>query len=142
MAGAVDVIVDFLFLRAVRAAGPATAGTESGGGGVLDARWDGLHDLVVGKLGDDSALRRLVEEAASGAEGASPRTRMRVQMALEDIADDDREFGGVLFRAAAELRCASGELFAPGVVSESPNTFNGPTGVQIGNYNRQDNTFN
>ncbi|MFF7231806.1 hypothetical protein [Streptomyces sioyaensis] len=109
------------------------------------ARWFGRGDAER----ERGALERLDRSAADVA-AASPDTVDRVRTRheagwqthietfLEDLDDEQRD------QAAAQLRQLLSEA-APAPVREaglvSGNTFNGPTAVQAGNYNRQDVRF-
>lgn len=79
----------------------------------LDAGVDRLHEVVVAKLGADTALVRLAEEARSGVEESS-RTLERVRLAIEDAAESDRDFGAVLTRLVADLQAMGGKTVVAG----------------------------
>jgi hypothetical protein len=90
--------------KARRLAGRADAEVDR----MIDAGLDQLREVVVTKLGDDPALARLDEEAGQDPESVStsPRTRQRVQLALEEAADGDPEFAAQVHDAVALLRGA------------------------------------
>ncbi|MCX5054760.1 MULTISPECIES: hypothetical protein [unclassified Streptomyces] len=100
----IEIAVGYMFAWAVRKAkrvgGRADAEVDRG----LDAGMDRLHDLVSRKLGEDPALHRLAEEAQAGQDQASDRTRQRVQLALEDAAEQDPRFREALDRAVEQLQ--------------------------------------
>ncbi|MFI6951453.1 hypothetical protein [Streptomyces sp. NPDC050422] len=70
----------------------------------LDVALDRLDGLVRGKLGADPALDRLTEEARSGLEEPSARTRQRVVLALEDVADAEPGFAEELEHAIRHVQ--------------------------------------
>ncbi|MCU7820245.1 hypothetical protein [Kitasatospora sp. DSM 101779] len=100
---------------------------------------DYLHNLVSGALGQDSALQRLAEEASAGQTEPSARTRQRLELALEDARERDPGFAEALERAVARVQAVSEPTSGSQVLTGS--TFSGPTAVQVGDHNRQDNTF-
>ncbi|MEU0815209.1 hypothetical protein ACWCQW_09940 [Streptomyces mirabilis] len=136
----VEVAVGYAFAwlvrKARRVAGRADAEVDRG----LDAGMDRLHDLISAKLGDDPALQRAAEEAEAGLEEPSERTRRRLADSLDDAAERDTAFAEALQQAVAEIQAVSQTAGADGGVV-SGNTFSGPTAVQTGNHNRQDNRF-
>ncbi|MDH6124839.1 hypothetical protein [Kitasatospora sp. GP82] len=99
-----EIAVGYLFAWAVRkskrVADRADAEVDRG----LDAGMDKLHDLVSHKLGQDPALHKLTEEAEAGQAQPSDRTRQRVQLALEDAAEQDPGFAEALERAVKHLQ--------------------------------------
>ncbi|MDH6116423.1 flagellar hook-basal body complex protein FliE [Kitasatospora sp. GAS204A] len=112
-----EIAVGYLFGWAVRksrrVAGRADAEVDRG----LDAGMDRLHELVSHKLGQDSALHRLTEEAEAGQEQPSDRTRQRVQLALEDAAEQDAGFAEALERAVEQLTQLQAQAPTAGGVS-------------------------
>ncbi|MBK3567378.1 hypothetical protein [Streptomyces sp. MBT62] len=132
---AVGYVFAWLVAKARRVAGRADAEVDRG----LDAGMDRLHELVSAKLGDDPALQRAGEEAEEGQGQPSERTRRRLADSLEDAAERDTAFAEALKQVVAEIQSASRETAEGGLVSG--NTFLGPTAVQTGNRNRQDNRF-
>ncbi|MFD8811160.1 hypothetical protein ACFV23_06655 [Streptomyces sp. NPDC059627] len=72
----------------------------------LDAGMDRLHDLVSRKLGADPALERAREEAESGQEELTERTRRRLTDSLEDAVERDGEFAATLEQLVEQLRAA------------------------------------
>ena len=91
----------YLWRKWRRVSGRADAEVDA----VLDAGMDRLHRVVAARLGTDSAVVRLEQEARSGLE-QNPRTLERVRLAIEDAADDDPGFREVLERLVAELQSA------------------------------------
>jgi hypothetical protein len=96
----VDLVAGYLFAWAVRKFRRvgAAADTEVN---VLDAAGDKLHELVSTRLGNDSSLARLEQEAKAGVD--SERTRRRVQDAVEQAVEDDPTFAAQLGAILAEL---------------------------------------
>lgn len=68
---------------------------------VVDAGLDRLHTLVSDRLGGDPAVVRFEEEAAAGAVGE--RTQARVQLAVEQAAEDDSVFASAVAAVVQEL---------------------------------------
>ena len=90
---------------------------------------DRLHDVVSRKLGNDPALHRLTEEAASGRESPSDRTRQRVVLALEEADETDAGFATDLEQAVAHLQSvapAAGLKSGGDHIEVHHNTFHGP----------------
>jgi hypothetical protein len=111
---AVGYVFAWLVRKAGRVAGRADAEVDRG----LDAGMDRLHDLVSRKLGPDPALARALEEAESGQEELSGRTRRRLVDSLEDTAERDPDFARALLDLVEQLQ-AAGAVPAPGGVSAS-----------------------
>lgn len=114
-----EIAVGYLFAWAVRKAKRVAGRADAEVDRTLDAAMDRLHDLVSRKLGEDPALRRLAEEAAAGQEKPTDRTRQRVQLALEEAAEQDSGFAeglNALARAVEELQALPRS--AGGVVTE------------------------
>jgi hypothetical protein len=72
----------------------------------LDAAVDKLHELVRTKLGDDPALGQLESDARQGVD--DPRTRQRVQLAVEDSVARDVDFAGQIGELLRQLQRLSG----------------------------------
>ncbi|MEU7341999.1 hypothetical protein [Streptomyces sp. NPDC007074] len=124
--------------KARRAAGRADAEVDH----ALDAAMDRLHETVAARLGSDPALERTVEEAASGRAEPMPHTRQRLELALQDAAGSDTAFADALAGIVAELQSLSHSADQAGKRNTvHGNTFNGPTAIQTGDQNRQDNQF-
>ncbi len=98
--------------------------------GVVDAAVDKVGQLVMDKLGADSAVQRLQVEAAESGE-VSELTRKRVGLALED-AVRDTEFAQRLEAAVAEVTKAGGAVAGPGGVAISGGVNAKDSGVAIG----------
>ncbi len=101
---------------------------------------DHLHQVVVTRLGTDPALEQAVTEAGSGQTAPTDRTRMRLQLALEEAAEQDPAFAQALEEATAEVRAAAATA-GPDSRAVYGNAFNGPTAFQSGDHNTQTNTF-
>jgi len=132
----IEIAIGYLFAWAVRKAQHVAGRADREVDRALDAGMDRLHDVVSGKLGSDPALHRLAEEAASGRESPSDRTRQRVLLALEEADETDAGFAADLEQAVAHLQSLDP---APGTrpggdrIDFRHNTFNGPVqakGVQ------------
>ncbi|MDH6130090.1 hypothetical protein [Kitasatospora sp. GP82] len=102
-----EFAVGYLFAWAVRKAKRVAGRADEEVDRTLDAAMDELHDLVSRKLGEDTALQRLADEAEAGQEEPSGRTRQRVQLALEDAAEHDQGFAEALDRALGRLQFLS-----------------------------------
>jgi hypothetical protein len=103
----VEIAVGYVFAWAVRKAKRVAGRADQEVDRTLDGAMDRLDDLVRRKLGEDTALQRLTLEAAEGQDEASERTRQRVQLALEDAAEQDLAFAEALERAVQELQALS-----------------------------------
>jgi hypothetical protein len=99
---AVGYVAAWAWRKARRVAGRADAEVDQ----VLDAGMDRLHQLVSSKLAGDRALAQLEAEAGANldAESASPRTRERVRLALEDAAEADGDFAAQLAALVEQLQ--------------------------------------
>lgn len=133
---AVGYLIGWAVRKARRVADRADAEVDQ----VLDAGMDRLHEVVVTRLGTDPALEQTLAEAASDEEAVADRTRLRLQLALEDAAERDAAFQQALDDAVAEVQAAA-ETAGPGARAVYGNTFNGPTAFQVGDHNTQTNTF-
>ena len=102
---------------------------------VIDAGLDRLHDAIAAKLGADPALVKLNADVAHGLE-PSDRTRRRVQDAVEEAAEGDPGFAAALEELLARLEEARN-----GASSIAGIDLRGASGVQVGNFNTQTNTF-
>jgi hypothetical protein len=98
-----EVAVGFLIGWFARKAGRAGKRLDGMADEVSDALLDKLHDVVMGKLGGDSALAQLEAEVAETGE-AGTRTQTRVRLALEEAAEQDKAFAADLDGALATLR--------------------------------------
>src|SRR5437660_12786190 len=99
----VEIAVGYVFAWAVRKARRVAGRADAEVDRALDLATERLHDLVSQKLGDDPVLRKLAEEAEAGQEKPSDRTRQRVQLALEDAAQQDSGFDQALDEAVKEI---------------------------------------
>ncbi|MCL2554993.1 MAG: chromosome partitioning protein [Actinomycetia bacterium] len=104
----IEVAIGYLFAWLVRKARRVGGRADAEVDRTLDTAMDHLHDLVGARLGEDPALERLADEAAAGGESPSVRTRLQVQLALEDAAEQDPGFRQALDRAVAQVRAAEG----------------------------------
>lgn len=100
----IEIAVGYVFAWLVRKAKRVAGRADEEIDRTLDEAMDRLHDLVSGKLGEDSALHRLTEEAEAGQERPGDRTRQRVQLALEDAAEQDPGFLEALNRAVEQVQ--------------------------------------
>jgi hypothetical protein len=96
----------------------------------LDAAVDRVGQVVMDKLGSDSAVQRLQVEAAESGE-ISELTHKRVGLALEDAVARDPEFAQRLEAAVAEVDKA-GAAAGPGGVAISGGVHAKDSGVAIG----------
>jgi hypothetical protein len=78
---------------------------------VVDATAVRVRELVLGKLGGDSAVQQLQLEGEQDGE-VSDRTRKRVEMALEDVVEKDTQFAAELEAALVAAEKASGGVMA------------------------------
>ncbi|MCW7941460.1 hypothetical protein AAW14_04970 [Streptomyces hygroscopicus] len=100
---AVGYAFAWLVRKAKRVAGQADEEVDRG----LEAAMDRLHELISAKLGQDPALERAGEEAEAGQMELSPRTRQRLELAVEDAAERDSAFSEALNRAVKDLQAAT-----------------------------------
>lgn len=136
---AVGYLIAWAVGKARRVAGRVDAEVDA----ALDAGMDRLHEVVLARLGADPALEQAVTEAASGdPEAVSDRTRAQLNLALEEAAEQDPAFASALDEAVANVEAAA-ETAEPKAraVHVYGNTFNGPTAFQVGDHNKQTNTF-
>ncbi|MEW1777109.1 hypothetical protein [Streptomyces sp. NPDC086777] len=103
----IEIAVGYVFAWAVRKAKRVAGRADQEVDRTLDGAMDRLDDLVRRKLGEDTALQRLTLEAADGRDEPSERSRRRVQLALEDAAEQDLAFAEALERALRELQALS-----------------------------------
>lgn len=135
----VEIAAGYVFAWAMRKARRVTGRADAELDRALDVGMDRLHEVVSAKLGQDPALERAVEEAESGREELTERTRRRLTDALEDATERDTGFAEALRQAVSEIEAVSSGTGGGGAVSG--NTFLGPTAVQTGDHNRQENRF-
>ncbi|WP_327066445.1 hypothetical protein [Kitasatospora sp. NBC_01302] len=99
----IEVAVGYLFAWALRKASRVSGQLDAEVNHVLDKGIDRLHNLVSGKLGENSALRKLAEEADAGQDQLSERTGDQVRLALEEAAEQDPQFAEALGGLIEEL---------------------------------------
>ncbi|MGW4909973.1 hypothetical protein [Streptomyces sp. NPDC004270] len=99
----------WLVRKARRVAGRADGEVDRG----LDAGMDRLHDLVSRKLGQDPALERAREEAGTGQEELTDRTRRRLTDSLEDAVERDAQFAAALEQLVEQLQAMDTAADAP-----------------------------
>ncbi|MFF2628663.1 CHAT domain-containing protein [Kitasatospora griseola] len=110
-----EIAVGYLFAGAVRKANRVVGRADAEVDRMLDAGMERLHDLVSQKLGEIPALRRMAAEVEAGQVEPSERTWRRVQLALEDAAEQDPGFAEALERAVTELLALSSSTGAASV---------------------------
>lgn len=140
MVTGVELVVGYLVAWAVRKARRVAGLADAEVDKALEAGMDRLHEVVVTRLGTHPALEQTVVEAASVQETVTDRTRMRLQLALEEMVEQDPAFQRALDEALAQVKTAP-EAAGPSARAVYGNTFNGPTAFQVGDHNMQTNTF-
>jgi hypothetical protein len=98
-----EIVVGFLASWAVRKARRVGMRFDVEVDQALDAGLDRLHEVVVGKLGEEPALVKLTTEVEQSGE-ASTRTQERVRLALEDAAETDSGFASDLAAVVQQLQ--------------------------------------
>jgi hypothetical protein len=98
-----EVAVGLLIAWFARKAGRAWKRVDGMTDEAMDAGLDKLHDVVIAKLGGDSAINQLETEVAETGE-AGTRTQTRVRLALEEAVEQDKAFAADLESALATLR--------------------------------------
>ncbi|MFE2103749.1 hypothetical protein, partial [Streptomyces sp. NPDC059468] len=132
----IEIAIGYLFAWAVRKAQRVAGRADGEVERALDAGMDRLHDVVSRKLANDPALHQLTQEAASGRESPTDRTRQRVLLALEEADETDTVFASDLEQAVAHLQSlgrAPGSQPGGDHIEFHHNTFDGPVqakGVQ------------
>lgn len=114
MIGIEPFVVGYLaswFGRKVRRAGERADGRLDE---VVDAQVDRLCDLVLGKLGAEPSVKQLERETVEGVN--SERTKLRLQLAVEEAVEQDTRFADQLRALVDEIRSRSGDLAADGGV--------------------------
>jgi hypothetical protein len=109
----IEVAVGLLISWAIKKASRAGKRADQIVDDAIDTALDRVHEIVIGKLDGDPSLTRL-EAEATGAGEIAERTRTRIQLALEDAAEDDPNFAQQL---AAAVRSAQEALGASDHVS-------------------------
>jgi hypothetical protein len=131
----VEVVIGTLIAWAVGKARRAGKALDGLADEVVDAGAAKVRDVVLAKLGDDSSVRKLAEEAAETGE-VSERTRKRVALAIEDAADEDRQFAEALEAALAEAGRHGGAVASHGGTAVSGNAEARDHGIAIGGVGR------
>ncbi|MER8012503.1 hypothetical protein [Streptomyces sp. NPDC094149] len=132
----IEIAIGYLFGWAVRKAQHVAGRADGEVDRALDAGMERLHDAVSRKLGNDPALEQLTQEAASGREAPSDRTRQRVLLALEEAHTTDTGFAADLEQTVAHLQSLApppGSQARGDHIEFHQNTFHGPVqakGVQ------------
>jgi hypothetical protein len=98
----IEFVVGYLVAWVVRKARRVGERADAEVDLALDAGMDRLHGVVARKLGDDRALAQLESEAAQAVN--NPRTRQRVQLAIEEAAEADPGFAAQVTKLVTELR--------------------------------------
>ncbi|MFE0520756.1 hypothetical protein [Streptomyces sp. NPDC058954] len=111
----IEVAVGYVFAWLVRKAGRVAKGADAEVDRGLDAGMERLHDLVSRKLGRDPALERAAEEAESGQDTPSARTRRRLTDSVEDAVEHDPDFARALLTLVEELQATTTAAAAGGV---------------------------
>jgi hypothetical protein len=134
-----EVAVGFLIAWAVGKARRAGKQLDGVADQVVDASAVRLRDVLLRKLGGDSAVQRLQLEAAETGQ-VSDRTQQRVTLALEDAVDQDSQFADELKVALAEAEKNGGLVATTGgtVISGTANA-TGTSSVAIGAVGRDAN---
>lgn len=100
----VEVVVGFLIAWAVGKTRRVGQRVDLMVDQALDAGLDRLQGVVAAKLGDDPAVQRLQVEAADNTGEISGRTRIRVQLALEEAVEQDPQFVEQLQAVVADVQ--------------------------------------
>lgn len=124
----IEVVVGFLAAWAVRKARRVGDQADAEVDRVLDTAMDRLHETVSRRLEGDPALRRLELEASEGID--NPRTRQRVELALDEAAEQDTQFADTISVLAEEISQRLRTPPMPGGHTASGNT--NSTVVQAG----------
>ncbi|MEU8471903.1 hypothetical protein AB0F30_29020 [Streptomyces sp. NPDC029006] len=100
----VEVAVGYVFAWLVRKAHRLRGRADGEVDRALDAGMNRLHDLVSAKLGQDPALERAQEEAETGQEELTDRTRRRLTDSLGDAVERDGDFAVALEELLKQLQ--------------------------------------
>ncbi|MFF0831881.1 MULTISPECIES: hypothetical protein [unclassified Streptomyces] len=136
----VEIAVGCLFAWAARKARRVGARADQETDRALDAAMDRVHAVVSAKLGQETALARLDEEAAAGRGEPTPETRQWLQIVLKDAIDHDKAFAASL-RDALDRLPSRPEHANQGANVLRGNVFKGNTAFQIGDNGHQVNNF-
>lgn len=90
-----EIAVGFVIAWTARRAKHLSDSLGTGADEMLDQTVEALHQLVAGKLSGDPALAQLQDETEREGE-PNPRTKKRVQLALEDAVEQDPGFARLL----------------------------------------------
>ncbi|HET6710354.1 hypothetical protein [Amycolatopsis sp.] len=126
----VEIVIGALIAWAVGKARRAGKALDGIADEVVDAGAAKVRDVVLAKLGDDSAVQKLAVEAAETGE-VSERTRTRVALAVEDAADEDEQFAAALEAALAEANRSGGVVICGGTTVSGTATAH-DQGIAIG----------
>jgi hypothetical protein len=134
-----EVAVGFLIAWAIGKARRAGKQLDGVADQVVDASAVRLRDVLLRKLGGDSAVQRLQLEATETGE-VSDRTQQRVTLALQDAADQDEQFADELRDALAQAE-KNGALVATsgGTVISGTANATGTGNIAIGAVGRDAN---
>ncbi|MEV7092707.1 hypothetical protein AB0M80_07655 [Amycolatopsis sp. NPDC051045] len=102
----IEVAVGMLIAWVVRKARRAGTRADQIADEAIDVGLARVHEVIVGKLGGDPSLARLEREALDAGQ-VSDRTRTRVQLALQDAAEDDPKFAQALKQALQQAEDAN-----------------------------------
>jgi hypothetical protein len=130
-----ELVGGYLVAWAVRKARRIGKGLDEDADEIIDTGLDRLLDAIASKLGTDTALAKLEDEASRDLE-PSDRVLRRVQDAVEDAADEDPQFAAIVQALLAELEKAQAE--SPSIAGID---LRHAKGVQVGSHNTQTNTF-
>lgn len=103
----IEIAVGYLFAWAVHKARRVGKRADGEVDRALDAGMDRLHELVSRRLGEETALGKLEEEAKAGREQPSESTGAQVRLALEETAERDSGFAEALGRLIHELETSA-----------------------------------
>ncbi|MEV6122098.1 hypothetical protein AB0M23_16445 [Streptomyces sp. NPDC052077] len=136
----VEIAIGCLFAWAARKARRVGEQADQEVDRALDAAMDRVHTVVSEKLGQETALARLDEEASAGRTEPTPETQQWLRFALKDAIDRDAAFAELLRDALAQYASRPGrdERSGPTV---GHNVFHGPTALQVGDNSSQFNSF-
>ncbi|MFI1294433.1 hypothetical protein ACH4VM_39795 [Streptomyces sp. NPDC020792] len=139
----VEIAIGCLFAWAARKARRVGVRADQEMDRALDAAMDRVHAVVSGKLGQETALVRLDEEASAGRTEPTPETHQWLQLVLRDAVDRDAAFAETLRDALAQLpprpeHGAQGGYVVEGNVFHDSTSFQvGPNGYQVNNFGPQ-----
>jgi len=104
---AVAYLIGWGWRRAQQTAGQVTEAVDA----ISETAVDRLRAIAVSKIGGDSALAALDAECSKVVDAplVSDRTKLRVQLALEEAADSDPDFKAQLLEQVERIRQADGQ---------------------------------